>query len=81
MDAVSLQRPLELTRRMESLRYPYHQGILKGELPLSIGGGIGQSRTLMMLLRKAHLGEVKRLCVAEGALKEMCPALGIDVLE
>jgi len=37
---------------------PYHQGIIKNEIPLSIGGGIGQERTMMLLLRKTHLGEV-----------------------
>ena len=41
-----------------SSSFPYHQAILNDEIPLSIGGGIGQSRTYMLLLRKAHLGEV-----------------------
>jgi aspartate--ammonia ligase len=40
------------------LELPYHQAILNDEIPLSIGGGIGQARTYMYLLRKAHLGEV-----------------------
>jgi aspartate--ammonia ligase len=49
-------------------------------LPLSIGGGIGQSRTLMLLLRKAHLGEV-RVTVWPKILKEMCAKKNIWVLE
>ncbi|MBI4675799.1 MAG: hypothetical protein HY741_29520 [Chloroflexi bacterium] len=43
---------------MDFLKFPYHQAIVNHEIPLSIGGGIGQSRTQMLLLRKAHLGEV-----------------------
>ena len=40
------------------LKFPYHQGIIKHGVPLSIGGGIGQARTMMLLLRKTHLGGV-----------------------
>ena len=58
VDARTLVQQLELTKQMDFLRYPYHRGIVDGTLPLSIGGGIGQSRTVMYLLRKAHLGEV-----------------------
>jgi aspartate--ammonia ligase len=57
VDRASLGRQLELTGQLEFLRYPYHQAILHGEIPLSIGEGIGQSRTLMLLLRKAHLSK------------------------
>jgi aspartate--ammonia ligase len=57
VNAETLQQQLRLTDQMDFLRYPYHQAILRHELPLSIGGGIGQSRTLMLLLRKAHLGK------------------------
>ena len=59
---------------------PYHQAILKDELPLSIGGGIGQSRTYMYLLRKAHLGEVS-VTVWPEILTEMCAKKKIFVLE
>ncbi len=54
----SRPKQLELTGQLDFLKYPYHRGIVNYELPLSVGGGIGQSRTLMLLLRKAHLGEV-----------------------
>jgi len=80
VDAASLRKQLELTGQLDFLKYPYHQGIIRGELPLSIGGGIGQSRTLMLLLRKAHLGEVS-VTVWPKVLKEMCGKRGIHVLE
>src|SRR5581483_7801595 len=58
VDATALRRQLALSDQLDWLSLPYHQAIVKSEIPLSIGGGIGQSRTLMLLLRKAHLGEV-----------------------
>ena len=54
----TLRRQLEMSGQSDLLRLPYHRAILADEVPLSIGGGIGQSRTYMLLLRKAHLGEV-----------------------
>jgi len=80
VDAESLRRQLELTQQLDFLRYPYHQAILNGQIPLSIGGGIGQSRTLMLLLRKAHLGEVT-VSVWPEILKEICAKKNIHVLE
>ncbi len=58
VNAASLRGQLDKSGQLDFLRFPYHQAILSGEIPLSIGGGIGQSRTQMLLLRKAHLGEV-----------------------
>ena len=80
VDAKSLRKQLELSGQLDSLRFPYHKGIVSGELPLSIGGGIGQSRTLMLLLKKAHLGEVS-VTVWPKVLKDMCAARNIHVLE
>ena len=80
VNADTLRRQLELTGQLDFLRFPYHQGIISGELPLSIGGGIGQSRTLMTLLRKAHLGEVS-VTVWPEILKKMCADRDIHVLE
>ena len=80
VDAKTLVQQLELTRQTDFLRFPYHQGIVDGTLPLSIGGGIGQSRTLMYLLRKAHLGEVS-VTVWPKVLKEMCAKRNIFVIE
>jgi aspartate--ammonia ligase len=65
---------------MDFLKLPYHQAITRNEVPLSIGGGIGQSRTYMLLLRKAHLGEVS-VTVWPKVLKDMCRGKNIHVLE
>ena len=75
----SLKKQLELAHQLDFLKYPYHQAIVKHEIPLSIGGGIGQSRTMMLLLRKAHLGEVS-VTVWPKVLKEMCARKNIHVL-
>ncbi len=80
VDADSLRRQLEMTGQLDWLRLPYHSAIVSGEVPLSIGGGIGQSRTQMLLLKKAHLGEVS-VTVWPRILKDMCAARGIHVLE
>lgn len=80
VNADTLRRQLEMSNLLDSLRFPYHQAIVKNEIPLSIGGGIGQSRTLMLLLRKAHLGEVS-VTVWPKVLKEMCAKKNIFVLE
>jgi aspartate--ammonia ligase len=80
VNAATLRRQLEITGQLDFLKYRYHQAILNDQLPLSIGGGIGQSRTLMLLLRKAHLGEVS-VSVWPKILKDMCAARDIHVLE
>lgn len=80
VDADSLRKQLVMSGQTDFLKYPYHQAILKNEIPLSIGGGIGQSRTLMLLLRKAHLGEVT-VSVWPKILKAMCAKKNIQVLE
>ncbi len=54
----TLRKQLEMSDQLELLQQPYHQAILNDEIPLSIGGGIGQSRVYMLLLKKAHIGEV-----------------------
>jgi len=78
--AETLKRQLEITKQLDFLRFPYHQAILNGEIPLSIGGGIGQSRVQMLLLRKAHLGEVT-VSVWPKILKEISRQKNIHVLE
>lgn len=80
VNAESLHKQLVMSKQMDFLKYPYHQGIINNTLPLSIGGGIGQGRTLMLLLRKAHLGEVT-VTVWPKILKEMCASKNIHVLE
>ncbi len=80
VNAASLKKQLEITGQLDFLKFPYHQGIISNELPLSIGGGIGQSRTYMLLLKKAHLGEVS-VTVWPKILKDMCGKKNIHVLE
>jgi aspartate--ammonia ligase len=80
VNAETLKRQLEITGQLDFLKLPYHQGIANNELPLSIGGGIGQSRTYMLLLKKAHLGEVS-VTVWPKVLKEMGADKNIYVLE
>jgi len=80
VNAQTPRKQLELTGQLDFLKYPYHQGIVSGALPLSIGGGIGQSRTVMSLLKKAHLGEVS-VTVWPKVLKEMCRRRNIHVIE
>jgi aspartate--ammonia ligase len=80
VNAHSLVKQLEMAKLTDNLKFPYHQAIVNNEIPLSVGGGIGQSRTLMLLLRKAHLGEVS-VTVWPKVLKEMCAKKNIFVLE
>ena len=80
VNADTLRKQLEISHQLDFLKLPYHQGIIKNELPLSIGGGIGQSRTYMILLKKAHLGEVS-VTVWPKILKEICAKKNIHVLE
>lgn len=76
----TLKQQLEMTGQLDMLKMPYHQMIMNNEIPLSIGGGIGQSRTVMYLLKKAHLGEVS-VTVWPKILKDMCRDKNIFVLE
>jgi aspartate--ammonia ligase len=76
----TLVQQLEITGQTHFLQMPYHQAIQRDQIPLSIGGGIGQSRTTMLLLRKAHLGEVS-VTVWPQVLKDMCKRKNIFVLD
>jgi aspartate--ammonia ligase len=75
----TLKQQLEISGQLDFLKLPYHQAIMKDEIPLSVGGGIGQSRTVMYLLRKAHLGEVS-VTVWPDALNKICEERNIHVL-
>lgn len=59
VDAESLVMQLNAENCTERLQYPFHKALLAGELPLTMGGGIGQSRLCMFLLNKLHIGEVQ----------------------
>jgi aspartate--ammonia ligase len=76
----TLVKQLEAAKLMENLELPYYQAIMNDKIPLSIGGGIGQSRTYMYLLRTAHLGEVS-VTVWPKELKEISAKHNIFVLE
>jgi len=78
--AETLKKQLTMARQLDFMQLPYHRAILNDQIPLSIGGGIGQSRTSMLLLRKAHLGEVS-VTVWPRILKEMCAKKNIFGLE
>ena len=80
VNAETLKLQLEMSNQSHFLSQPYHNGIITNELPLSVGGGIGQSRTYMLLLKKAHLGEVS-VTVWPKILKDMCASKKIFVLE
>ena len=76
----TLKVQLKMSGQEDFLKLPYHQAILNDEIPLSIGGGIGQSRTYMYLLRAAHLGECS-VTVWPRQLKDICAKRNIHVLE
>jgi aspartate--ammonia ligase len=76
----TMKQQLKISGQEHFLELPYHQAILDDKIPLSIGGGIGQSRTYMLLLRKAHLGECS-VTVWPKQLKDICAKKNIHVLE
>ncbi|MHC4599693.1 MAG: aspartate--ammonia ligase [Planctomycetota bacterium] len=76
----TLVQQLKETGQEHFLELPYHKMILNDEIPLSIGGGIGQARTYMYLLRTAHLGEVT-VTIWPQELKDICEPKNIHVLE
>jgi aspartate--ammonia ligase len=78
--AETLKKQLEISGQLDFLKLAYHKAILNNQIPLSIGGGIGQSRTFMLLLKKAHIGEVSA-AVWPKVLKDMCKKKNIHVIE
>ena len=79
VDPKSLDRQLTLAGCDERRELPYHKALLNGELPLTIGGGIGQSRLSMLLLGKAHIGEVQA-SIWDEETTEICRAAGVMLL-
>ena len=75
----SLDRQLRLSGKEERRSLPFHQALLNGQLPYTIGGGIGQSRLCMLLLGKAHIGEVQS-SYWDQATRETCEKAGIVLL-
>lgn len=79
VDQESLIRQLEITGKQDRAQLYFHQKLLNGELPLSVGGGIGQSRLCMVLLQKAHLGEIQASIWPDEMRKE-CHELGMTLI-
>jgi aspartate--ammonia ligase len=80
VNAETLRTQLEMAGQLDLLETPYHKAIINNQIPLSIGGGIGQARTYMSLLKKAHLGEVS-VTVWPRILKDLCHGKNIHVLD
>lgn len=79
VDAKSMAEQLKITGQEQRLELPYHKMIMDEELPFTIGGGIGQSRVCMLLLGKAHVGEVQASVWPEEYIKD-CAKYGIQIL-
>lgn len=75
----SLAQQLEIRGATQRRQFPWHKRLLAGELPLSVGGGIGQSRLCMFFLRKLHVGEV-HASVWPAWMIEKCKATGVQLL-
>ena len=76
-DELMLQ--LELSGKLQDAELLFHRRLLNDELPSSIGGGIGQSRTAMQLLRKAHIGECQS-AIWPGEMVDHCRRSGIQLI-
>ena len=79
VDKESLLRQLKIAGQEDRANLYFHKKLLSGELPLSIGGGIGQSRLCMVLLHKAHLGEIQASIWPEEMIKE-CAEMGMAII-
>ena len=79
VDEEALEKQLKIAGCEDRKKYPFHKALLNGELPYTIGGGIGQSRLCMLLLGKAHIGEVQSSVWPEEMIAE-CKANGIELL-
>jgi len=75
----SMDKQLTMAGCDDRRALPFHKAVLNGELPYSIGGGIGQSRLCMLLLGSAHIGEVQA-SVWDAATREACAKAGIPLL-
>ena len=79
VDERSLDKQLSELGADDRRKLPYHKMLLEGKLPFTIGGGIGQSRLCMLLLQKAHIGEVQA-SVWDSETVETCDKYGIPLL-
>ena len=79
VDRESLLRQLKIEGKEERQSLYFHRKLLNGELPLSIGGGIGQSRLCMVLLHKGHIGEIQA-SIWPDEMRRQCKALGMQLI-
>ncbi len=79
VDSVSLAKQLKESGQEDRMKYTYHKMVADGTLPLTIGGGIGQSRLCMLMLEKAHIGEVQS-SVWPADMENECTENGITLL-
>ena len=79
VDGSTLMSQLKMAGAEDRLKYDYHKQVVSGELPLTIGGGIGQSRLCMLLLGKAHIGEVQASLWPDSMI-ESCEDKGVHLL-
>ncbi len=79
VDEKSLDEQLTKADKNERRELPFHKALLNGELPLTMGGGIGQSRLSMLLLDKAHIGEVQ-VSIWDDTTRKICKEAGIILL-
>ena len=79
VDKESLLRQLKLEDKEERLNLYFHKKLMNDEIPLSVGGGIGQSRLCMVLLHKAHVGEIQASIWPE-EMREECAKAGMPLI-
>ena len=79
VDPAAMTRQLEAAGCPERAKLPFHKMLLEGKLPLTMGGGIGQSRLCMLLLGKAHIGEVQ-VSLWDAETKAVCERAGVQLL-
>ncbi len=79
VNAESLKRQLESAGCPDRLNYPFHRALVNDELPLTMGGGIGQSRLCLLMLNKVHIGEVQSSLWSDSII-EQCSNEGIELL-
>lgn len=79
VDKEALLRQLQIEGKEDRKELYFHKKLLADELPLSIGGGIGQSRLCMVMLHKAHIGEIQA-SIWPTEMREECRALGMPLI-
>ena len=79
VDVNALNHQLKISGKEERKKLYFHRRLLDGTLPLSIGGGIGQSRLCMLLLKKAHIGEIQASIWPE-EMREKCASMNIPLI-